>query len=479
MADHVLARQRRIRIAHRERGEPCGNALTAGCESMTYEVALSGDSLLNRRISVCDEPRFRSIIDLFQDAAIGYTHLETSIYDYDDEEMFPAAEAGGTWQRAPPFVAEELKWAGFDIVSHASNHALDGAYGGLYSTWKALDDVGIPYAGTGMDLGEARAPAYLDTQAGRVGLVSMASSFQRWSRAGEARRDFRGRPGVNPLRYHYEVGPETLEELREMGAKMGWWITNLGDEWLFHPPGLHNTLSKFVERDEPGMEMVPDEDDREGNLRSIRDASNQSDLVIAHVHIHEWKPEADPSVSPDFIPLFARDAVDAGANIVVVQGSHAPFRGIETYEDSIIFYDLGDFFLMSNTVEKLPVDYYSRWDQGLSVHPKDATPSEGYDARPEDWGVVHPPGGYRSHAPVLGNIVPVCHVTDDGRVETVEIHPALMGEKALEGPVKTAGLPMRATGEKARKIIEHIDTLSEPYDTRITHEDGIGVITND
>ncbi|AUV84667.1 hypothetical protein C2R22_24380 (plasmid) [Salinigranum rubrum] len=444
---------------------------------MTYDVALSGDSLLNRRISVIDEPDFRSIIELFQNADIGYTHLETSIYDYDDDEMFPVAEAGGTWQRAPPFVAEELKWAGFDIVSHASNHALDGAYGGLYSTWEALDEIGIPYAGTGMDLGEARAPAYLDTEVGRVGLVSMATSFQRWARAGEARSDFRGRPGVNPLRYNYEVGPEELEEVKKLGEKMGWWITNLENSWLLHPPGLHNTLFEFIERDEPGMEMVPNEDDREGNLRSIRDASRQSDLAMAHLHIHEWKPEEDPSVSPDWVPEFARDSVDAGADIVIVQGSHAPFRGIEAYDDSIIFYDLGDFFLMSNTVEKLPADYYTRWRRGLEVHRKDATPSEGYDARPESWGVVHPPGGYRSHSPVLGNIVPVCEMSDDGDVLRVELHPALMGEKALEGPVKTAGLPMRATGQKAQKIVEHIDALSQPYDTEVTHEDGVGVIT--
>ena len=73
------------------------------------------------------------MIKILRDTDIGYTHLETLMHDYDEAEVYPAAAAGGTWMRSPRFVADELKWAGFNMASHASNHALDYSYGGLIS----------------------------------------------------------------------------------------------------------------------------------------------------------------------------------------------------------------------------------------------------------------------------------------------------------------------------------------------------------
>ena len=82
----------------------------------------------------------------------------------------------------------------------------------------------MPHAGTGMNLGEARQPAYLDTEKGRVALISMCSSFYSWARAGDTRRDMKGRPGVNPLRFYYAVDAETLETLKQLHIKLGWWV---------------------------------------------------------------------------------------------------------------------------------------------------------------------------------------------------------------------------------------------------------------
>ena len=135
-----------------------------------FTIAVTGDSIITRRVSVCSEEGFLSLVKVIRDADVAYTHLETLIHDYEGPELYPAAEGGWNWGRAPHFVAEELKWVGFDIVSHASNHSLDYSYGGLISTWNALKEANMPYAGTGMNLGEAREPAYLDTGKGRVAL---------------------------------------------------------------------------------------------------------------------------------------------------------------------------------------------------------------------------------------------------------------------------------------------------------------------
>ena len=142
-----------------------------------FTMAITGDAIINRRISVSRDEGFLSVVKVIRDADCGYTHLETLIHDYDGPEIYPAAKAGWTCMRSPRFVAEELKWTGFDIVSHASNYSLDYSYGGLYSTWQALNEAGLPYAGTGKNLGQARAPAYLETPKGRVALISRMSSF--------------------------------------------------------------------------------------------------------------------------------------------------------------------------------------------------------------------------------------------------------------------------------------------------------------
>ena len=171
--------------------------------SKEFTLAITGDSIINRRISVYTEERLLSLVKVIRDADVAYTHFETLVHDYEGSEVYPAAEAGGTWMRSPRWVVDELKWAGFDIVSLACNHVMDYSYGGLYSTWKALDEAGLPHAGTGRNLGEAREPVYLDTGKGRVALISMCSTFVGWARAGEARRDVKGRPGLNPLRFYY------------------------------------------------------------------------------------------------------------------------------------------------------------------------------------------------------------------------------------------------------------------------------------
>ena len=62
-----------------------------------------------------------SLIKVIHEADVAYTHLETVIHDYDGPEVYPAAESGWTWLRSPRFVAYELKWAGFDMVSHVGN----------------------------------------------------------------------------------------------------------------------------------------------------------------------------------------------------------------------------------------------------------------------------------------------------------------------------------------------------------------------
>lgn len=458
---------------------------------MSLDVAVSGDSIINRRVSVCEDEAVRDLLGIFDDADVAFTHCEVLIHDYEGEELYPAAEAGGTWMRAPPYIADELAELGFDAVSLASNHALDYSYGGLYSTWAALDRVGISHAGTGRNLADATAPAYRESSGARIAVISMTSSFTPWSRAGEARRDLHGRPGVNPLRFYNVVDPETREEMVDLARRRGWWVTQQGDEWLLNPPGIHHTLDRFLESDEApsdgAMKTVVDSDDRKRNVRAIEDASAQADIVIVHIHNHAWDPSENLSVPAEFLPPFARDCIDAGADIVVNQGSHAPLRGIELHEGRPIFYDPGDLFMMSDTTEKLPHDFYQRYGANLETPIETALPSEGFESRgltsqvtgaegDVDYGgiVHHPEGGYFS-TPVDGNIVPVVEFDDSYRVEAITLHPG----ELREAPMLYAGVPCRVRGERAEEILEYVAALSERYDTDVSIDGSTGYVSLD
>ncbi|TAK34151.1 MAG: hypothetical protein EPO21_10455 [Chloroflexota bacterium] len=435
------------------------------------KIAVTGDAIIHGRISVYKDERFLSLVQILRDADVAYTHLEALLHNYDGPEVYPAAEAGWNALASPRYVAGELKWAGVDIVSTASNHSLDYSYGGMMSTWEALDDVGLPYAGTGKNLGDARAPVYLDTEKGKVALISMCSSFTGWARAGEQRRDIKGRPGLNPLRFYHAIDAETLQTLQHLAKKFGWWVVQVGDEWLFSPAGLHMAIRRFVVRDQPGVTPIVDEDDAEGNLRSIKEARRQADWVIVHLHNHEWDADKGLSVPPKFVPPFARACIDAGADVFVAEGSHSLLRGMEIYKNKPIFYDPGDFFRGIGRVTRVPSDFFFMPGLGEKARSWQATPMDGIEAAGIlQNGPFNPPGGNFSGR-VPGSVLAVCSFGDDRSLTEVKLYPVAH----LPGPSSRRGLPLLAEPEAGKELIDYLSDLSTPFGTTVEFKDGVGL----
>jgi poly-gamma-glutamate capsule biosynthesis protein CapA/YwtB (metallophosphatase superfamily) len=436
-------------------------------------VVVTGDSTVNMRLSLCREPGFVSLIEIIRSADVAFTHVEATMHDFAGPELYPAAEGGWIWMRSPRFAAEELRWAGFDIVSLAGNHSLDYSYGGLFATWDALAAAGLPHAGTGRNLAEARAPAFVETPKARVALVSMSSSFPAWARAGAQRHDFAGRPGLNPLRWFYAAGRDELATVKKVAKQFGWWVTASGPHVILNPPGTHNTIYRFIESDEPGIRMVADEDDVAGNLRSVTEAKQNADLVIVQLHNHEWDPVSNSiAVPPTFVQPFAHAAVDAGADVFVAQGSHAPLRGIEIYHGRPIFYDPGDFIKMSRTTARQPADFYMRPDYGATARAWNATFSEGQDAKEAAYNPINPPAAYSTKP---GVVLARCHFAPSGMFDQLELVPV----NFLSRPRSALGIPTVATGGAARAVLEHIQRLSKPFGTDIRIKGDRGLVTND
>ncbi|WP_375476314.1 CapA family protein [uncultured Jatrophihabitans sp.] len=443
-----------------------------------YRLVVTGDVIMNSRVSVCREPEVVAALDIVRGADVAHAHLEIPLHDFGGADVFGAAEGALSWMRGPTYVAQELRTLGVDLVSTASNHSLDYSYGGLRSTLAALDAAGLAHAGSGHDLAAARAPAFADTEVGRVALVSATASFPPFARAGATRTDAAGRPGVNPQRYVHLVDRATADSITNVAGKLGLWVVGEGDEFVVHPPGLHNSIRRF--RTVEGMthpDTACDAVDLAGNLNAIRYAAAVADLVIAHLHVQEWDGhDGRMSSTPAFAHEFARKAADAGAAIVLVQGSHAPMRGIEVRDGVPILYDPGPLFRLGRR-ETQPQDFYDRWGNPEHLRSFDANLLDAYGAR--DTALGGERSGKRVLSPLEGNahepgfVLPDCEVDSAShRVTRLRLHP-MSWSATTRG---SGGFPIRLSGDRSDDVFERLAQLSAPYGTRLTFSNGVGEV---
>lgn len=445
--------------------------------SSRITLAAAGDAILTRRLWAGEGNGPSALVERVREADVSLVNLEVLLHDY---EGYPAESSGGTYMRAPPWVADELTRAGFDAFAAATNHAGDYSHGGMEATMRALEERSIPYAGLGRTLADARAPAYVDSPAGRVAVVSTCSTLTPGDRAGRQRPDLQGRPGVSPLSLEtrYVVDEEThdlladlsetlgLEAVRERAADLGFPVPGEDDDGLTLVNAGRGDDLTFVVGDDPGVRQTPDESDREDVLAQIRAADRQAEFVVASLHAHEGEGafRNDESV-PDWLETFARDCIDAGADAFVGHGPHV-LRGVEVYESAPIFYSLGNFAMENETVERLPADIYERYDlDSLRAQPADLFDARVYD---EDGDAA----GFLADRAFWETVLPVCTFDEDG-LERVEFLPV---DLCRDDPRGRRGEPRPAEADAASRIFDRLADLSSPYGTEVEVEDGVGVL---
>lgn len=426
-----------------------------------FTMALTGDSIITRSLSVYEEPEYLQMIELIRSADMAFTNLEMLFHDY---EPYPMAESGGTWMRADPALADDLAWAGIDMVSRANNHTGDYGTLGLELTTKYVAAAGIVQAGIGMSLAEAREAKFLETSKARVALISVSSSFAKHMGAGRSRDDVPARPGLNPLRYKTTyVLPETdFEKLRETGESLGQFIDQDGnprgtDE---EEPGKMEMFGRnFAIGDESTIRMEANEDDVQEITAVVNNASRVADFTVVTIHAHEHAGRRE--LSPDFLPVFARAMIEAGADVFVTHGPHV-LRGIEIYQGKPIFYSMGNFIFQNETLLRLPSDNYEKYDLDGNAHVADfndaryENDTEGFPTIVENWESVIAVPTFRG-----------------GNLSKLQLYPISLGYGA---PRQVRGRPLFAHRELAEKIIGNLRELSKPYGTEIEFRRGIGIV---
>ncbi|MGH9368199.1 MAG: CapA family protein [Thermoanaerobaculia bacterium] len=410
-------------------------------------MALTGDTIVTRPLSGHSEPDYEALLALLRGAGAAFTNLETLFHDFEGPAM-PSKPS----LRSDPKLARELARAGFDLVARANNHAGDYGVAGMRETSRHLAAAGIVHAGVGESLGQARRPGVFRGAGATVALVSAATTFPDWARAGNARGRIPARPGLNPLRVRVTYFlPETdLETLRKTARQLG---LDPPSEGAFDFGGM-----RLAAGQSPGVSSEPDPADLEAIAAQVRRASTGADVTLVSIHCHE-NGDGGREAPPPFLVAFARAMIEAGADAVVGHGPHI-LRGIEIYRGRPILYSLGNFLFEYETVSELPADDYE--DVGL---PPTSKPGDFFDRY--DQGGAR---GYPADAEVWESAVAVTRWSG-GRLAALELHPISLG---FSLPRSQRGRPMLAGPELSRKILERLARLSQPFGTRIEFADGVG-----
>lgn len=429
-----------------------GQAPAVGQSKGPVTLALTGDSIITQRISPFKEPEFTGVMDLVRGADAAFTNLETLFHDY---EAPPSHESGGTWMRTDPPILKDLVWAGFDLVSRANNHAGDFGPVGSQITSRYVREAGLVEAGAGNSLREAREAKFLETPRARIALVAAASTFTPSSRAGNTRGDMPARPGLSPLRFTttYIVTPERLADLKRVAAELSGQAAPAGDTLNFGG-------RRYVSGPVPGQRTEPNKQDLDEIARVVRSAATLSDLVIVSLHCHEGG--VNRSVPADFIPIFARAMIDAGADVFVGHGPHV-LRGVEIYKGKPILYSLANFIFQNETLLRMPADSYEEYSLGDAAQAADYLDARydkdrrSFPADREYWDSV------------------VATTKWEGRkLVELQLHPITLGYQTSRAD---RGRPKLASGADAARILEMMTTRSKALGATVVVKNGVGIIT--
>lgn len=190
---------------------------------------------------------------------------------------------------------------GFDVLSLANNHIVDGGHQALLDTRRRLLEQGVAACGAGRDLAEARAPALVQAGGLEIAFLAYASIFPSGY---EARSTV---PGVAPMRAHTLYLPAYEN---------------------YHAPGI-----------DPKIKTLAYDEDLEHLREDLAGARQQADLVVASFH---WGDFMKPFHLTDHERRTAHFCIDEGADLVAGHHHHV-LRGMEWHAGKPILYGLGHF----------------------------------------------------------------------------------------------------------------------------------------
>jgi len=275
----------------------------------------AGDVCINR-----EDPDsiFAHVTPTIKAADIAFCQLETTL----SERGIPFPQ-GRVPARSHPKNGAAIKNAGFNVVSFASNHAMDMGPDAFFDTIEVMRKLGIELIGVGRNIEEARKPQIVNCKGTRVAFLSYNSILPMgyWAEA--------KRPGCAPLR--------------------GW------------------TFYEQVEHDQPGtparVHSFAHEEDKAAMIEDIKKAKAQADLLMVSMHWGIHFVEAEIAA---YQKELGYAAIDAGADIILGHHAHI-LKAIEFYKGKPIIYSLANFAF--DQVMSQEALNSKRWRELMALNP--------------------------------------------------------------------------------------------------------------
>jgi poly-gamma-glutamate capsule biosynthesis protein CapA/YwtB (metallophosphatase superfamily) len=422
-----------------------------------FRITVVGDCILTRPLSALAErdDGLRAALQRLRSATVAVGNLETCIFDMRGFTGHPYST--GDWPLvAAPAVARDLAGLGLRIVGRANNHSMDWGPDGMRDTTRLLDDAGIAHAGTGETLSSALAPRYVETDGGRVALVSVYSAESgdlsvALNQFGEAP----GRPGVAGIRRStiIRAPAEAMPTLRAIAERLDPDRTGPVGSWFGRPDGELPMLGvTFAEGDDFSVEHTFDASDVKAALRSVRLGKQFADLLVLNVHIHD--EGADTATAPGCLVNLAHAAIEAGADIVACHGVHR-LGAVELYRGCPILYGLGNF-AFSDLAAPLTRNLHEQARDLISSSLDD--PSMATDA---DVTMLLDAQGFDDDRFYESVIAEVEYRDGEASLALVPID-LRYGE-----PLTASGTPRLAQPPLATAILDRLDGWSRPFGVRV------------
>jgi poly-gamma-glutamate synthesis protein (capsule biosynthesis protein) len=416
-------------------------------EGVPLTLAAAGDIVISRPVALTDrDAAFEATVDVVRGASMAIANLEMNLLS-PEHAATARSRADRRWAFGTAREAAEIRSLGFDLVGQANNHALDYGTEGMHETRAELTAAGLMTAGSGRDLDEAGAPIVAGRGERRIAVLAVAISSSSADAAMPRRGSSTGWPGINALRYRAEVtaDADTYEALRQAAPLRQ--EEGGGGQFTLHGAVIRKGV-------ETSVNLVADTGDTERILAAIAAARAEAGVVVVSLHGHE---PSDRSQEPaDFARAFARQAIDAGARLVVGHGPHR-LRGVEMYNGGAILHSLGNFLYQVEEGQPSVTDSYGTgldmFSLAMGMGAAGAADRSGTDADAWWKGAV------------------AVATFDGDRLAALRLHPVDLGRQLPAGRI---GLPRTPAAPQATSILETLVRLSQRLGTTIQIENGVG-----
>jgi hypothetical protein len=347
----------------------------------------------------------------------------------------------------------------------------DDSVAGYEARAKYLFPLGVKVAGMGLNLTEARRAVFQEVP---QGLVSFLHACPGIDLCGDAATPTR--PGVNPLGLTVwnTVNAAQLKQLQAIRDSI---LARRTEPDVVvpskdPPPELPGRLELFGQRymvaDKPGdihYEVNPA--DQQAQILAVRNAKEVGDFVIFHMHAHQnrhaFQHYSMDNYPADFMQPFIHKLIDNGLDMYVGTGVHT-MQGIEIYKGRPIFYNQGNLGrdLIRKSVNTTVADSTMSDNSAAAVGSMTATERGERVYYHVSWNDI-------SSTAYIANTT-----YKDGRLTEIRLYPMDIG--LGERPWSREHIPQTPTPERAKLILERLQKFSEPFGTKISIENNVGII---